>query len=168
MQSRISLLEHSFPKRLRCQGGSDPGNKLVVYITPEELSMQWWMMLLESHLTWPLLIGSILIVGAFFVVARKSFFDNWFQQFFLIFSLFNVYSCFLPLPSTSSSTKIRGGLLVPSFPKTGSYSVVPYDIFTLFSCSPNPLGDPQLFFRKKAVTSLDDVACNANTQIWSN
>ena len=58
--------------------------------------MQWWMMLLESHLTWPLLIGLILIVGAFFVVARKSFFDNWFPQFFLIFSLFNVYSCFLP------------------------------------------------------------------------
>ena len=42
--------------------------------------------MLESDLTWPLLIGLILIVGAFFVVARKSFFDNWFMVLIVLLS----------------------------------------------------------------------------------
>ena len=133
----------------------------------------------------------ILIVGAFFVVARKSFFDNWFLVLIVLLPSYicarevtkhcsvltlpcvpmfsykialcshvpTVFSLFVPCLtyllaifshhiSTPSSTKICGGLLVPSFPKTGSYSLAPYDIFALFSCSPNPLGDPQSFFRR--------------------
>ena len=42
--------------------------------------------MLESDLTWPLLIGFILIVGAFFVVVRKSFFDNWFMVLIVLLS----------------------------------------------------------------------------------
>ena len=47
--------------------------------------MQLWMVL-ESDFTWPLLIGLMLIVRAFFVVARKSFFDNWFMVLIVLLS----------------------------------------------------------------------------------
>lgn len=40
--------------------------------------------------------------------------------------------------------KFYTGLLILSFPNTGSCSLVPCDIFSLFSCSPKPLGYPQL------------------------
>lgn len=63
---------------------------------------------------------------------------------------FLIQSSFQNLPTTSAyhqhppSEKVYTGLLIPSFPNTGSCSLFPCDIFHLFSYSQKPLGYPQL------------------------
>ena len=146
--------------------------------------------MLESDLTWPLLIGLILLVGAFFVVARKSSFDNWFM---VLIALLSSYICAREVTKHCSILTLP---CVPIFPyKIALCSLVP-TVFSLFVpcltyflaifpyhrhppqrkfvevylflrsrrqfhiklfptifllcslCSPNPLGDPQSFFRR--------------------
>ena len=100
--------------------------------------MHRWMMLLESHLTWPLLIGFILIVRAFFVVEQKSFFDNW---FLVVIVLILSYICAREVTKLCSVLSLP---CVPMFPYKISQcshvpKVFPY-LYLKLNCWWNPLG----------------------------
>ena len=58
---------------------------------------------------------------------------------FLIYSLFNISS--YTYHQYPVSRKICRGLVVSAFLKTGSQSLVPYNIYPLFPCFPKPQGD---------------------------
>ena len=67
-----------------------------------------------------------------------------FRQFFsYIFPVHHI--CLPPAPHYQHPPlkRIYRGLVVPTFPKTCSSPLVPYDISPLFPCSPKPLGHPQ-------------------------
>ena len=60
---------------------------------------------------------------------------------FLICSLFNLSTCHITPPSTSPSKSINGGLVLPALLNTGGCSLVPCDVFPMFSCSLKQLRD---------------------------
>ena len=74
-----------------------------------------------------------------------------FRQFFLISSLFIISAYPPPLTiNTPPSKRIYRDLVVPTFPKTCSSPLVPYDISPLFPCSPKPPGHPQYVHIEKS------------------